>query len=519
MMRKAIAPASLAFTLLWPFPRPGPAAAEDVDKALAILRAKPAAVLILTQIGGQVRTRCGTGPFVEVTVPSFESTGSGFIVHPDGWIITNGHVVQRYHEQNEDQDRQGILRAALGRACLPNFEETRGGRLPQAERVALLDRLAAAAGRDAEIQVQKKLTVFLAGGKSFPAEVKVYSGPIAPAPTDQEEAMTAAMGKVATAPKGGRDIAVLKVAATGLPVLRLADSEKARVGDAVHVIGFPGVVLQHDLLARATRTEASVTSGSISALRKDSQGFPVLQTDASVSWGNSGGPMVNARGDLVGVVTFISLADGGEGQAVQGFNFAVPANIAQEVAKPANIDFGARSPFNTRWDAALEDFAHGYMAAAIAQAESLAKDQTDQPDVARFLNDAKARYAATPFYGRHPAWKWGAIAAVLGAGLLGTVVIARQRGKRHAEEIKHLAREELLNLIRQTQSAGGLAAALAGAGGGTAPSPVTILDVRTDEAVARRPAALPGAIHIRPDQVIEKCKTLPVKDNLVLYCD
>ncbi len=519
MKRKTIVLATLAFTFLFLlFPR-GRAAADDLGKALAILRAKPAAVLIFTQIGGQVRTRCGTGPFVEVTVPSFESTGSGFIVHPDGWIITNGHVVQRYYEQNEDQDRQGILRAALSRACLSKVEEARGGRLPQAERVALLDRLAGEARKDATIQVQKKLTVFLAGGKSFPAEVKVYSGPIAPAPTEQEEAITAAMGKVGQGPKGGRDIAVLRVAATGLPVLRLADSDKARVGDAVHVIGFPGVVLQHDLLARATRTEASVTSGSISALRKDAQGAPVLQTDASVSWGNSGGPMVNDRGELVGVVTFISLADGGEGQAVQGFNFAVPANIAKEVAKPANIDFGAAGPFKTRWDAALEDYAHGYMAAAITQAESLARDHPDQPDVARFLNDAKARYAATPFYGRHPGWKWGAIAVVLGAGILGTVVIARQRGKRHAEEIKHLAREELLNLIRAAQPAGGLAAAVAGAGGETAAPPVTILDVRSNEAVARRPAALPGAIHIPPDEVTEKCKTLPVTDNLVLYCD
>ncbi len=515
MKRTAFVPAILGIVLA----AGGPAAADDLGKTLAILKAKPATALILTEVGGQVRTRCGTGPFVDVTVPPFETTGTGFIVNPDGWIITNGHVVQRYYEQNEDQFKQGIFRTALGRACLPKIEQVRGGQLPQQERIAVVNQMAAAAAKDATITVQKKLTVFLAGGKSFPAEVKIFSPPIAPAASEQEEAMAAALGKMAAAPRGGRDVAVLKVQATGLPVLRLADSEKARVGEPVHVIGYPGVVLQHDLLARATRTEASVTSGSISALRKDSQGFPVLQTDASISWGNSGGPMVNERGDLVGVVTFISLADGGEGQAVQGFNFAVPANIAKEVAKPASIDFGAASPFNTLWDAALDDYAHGYMAAAIGKAETLAKQYPDQPDVARFLSDAKARYAATPFYLRHPGWKWGAIGVVLAAGIMGTAVIARQRGKKQAAAIKHLAREELLNLIRQAQPAGGLAAAAAGAGGGTAPPPVTILDVRTEEAVARRPAALPGAIHVAPDEVIEKCKTLPVTDNLILYCD
>jgi hypothetical protein len=206
---------------------------------------------------------------------------------------------------------------------------------------------------------------------------------------------------------------------------------------------------------------------------------------------------------------------------VQGFNFAVPANIAREVAKPAGIDFGAASPFSTRWDSALEDFAHGYLGSAIGKAETLAKQYPDQQDVIRFVNDGKARYAALPFYQRHPAWKWGAIGVVLAAAVAGTVVIARQRGRRQAVEIQRLAREELLNLIRAARPGGGLAPALAAAAGGAAPAgaPVTILDVRTDEAIAHRPAALPGAIHVRPDEVLEKCKTLPVTDSLVLYCD
>ncbi len=515
MKRTAIISAILGLALCVP----GRAAADDIGKSLAILRAKPATVLILTEVGGQARTRCGTGPFQDVTVPPFGSTGSGFLVHPDGWIITNGHVVQPYHEPTEDQFRQGILRAAIARACLPRIEEARGQRLPQAERAALLTTMLGTAAKDASVTVKKTLTAFLASGKSFPAEVKVYSGPIAPAPTEQEEARAAAMGKMTGAPKGGRDVAVLKAQASGLPVLRLADSDKVRVGDPVHIIGFPGVVLQHELLARATRTEASVTSGSISALRKDSQGFPVLQTDASVSWGNSGGPLVNDRGDLVGVVTFISLADGGEGQAVQGFNFAVPANIAREVAKPAGIDFRAPSSFNALWDSALEEYAHGYLASAIRKVEMVAKQDPDQPDVARFLSDARARHASLAFYQRHPGWKWGAIGVVLAAGIAGTVVLARQRGKRQAAEIKHLAREELLSLIRSVHAGQAPLPAAAGAGGGVAQAPVTILDVRTDEAVAKRPFALPGAVHIQPDEVLEKCKTLPVTDNLVLYCD
>jgi hypothetical protein len=496
---------------------PGPAAAADLTKELAILRAKPATVLILTEVGGEVRTRCGPGPFRDVTVPPFGNTGTGFIVHADGWIITNGHVVQPYYEPNEEQLRQGILRAAILRGCVALTEEARGARFAPAERAALADGLLAAAGKDASITVRKALTVFLANGKGLPADVKVYSGPIAPAPTEQEEARAAAMGTLTGGPRGGRDVAVLKVAAAGLPVLRLGDSDQVRVGDPVLILGFPGVVLQHELLSRATRTEASVTSGEISALRQDAEGHPVLQTDAAVSWGNSGGPMVNARGEVIGIVTFISLADGGAGQAVQGFNFAVPINIAKEVARPAGIDYRASSPFNILWDSALEDYAHGYLAWAIGRLETLARQAPDQPDVVRFLGDARARYARLPFYRRHPAWRWGAMAGAMAAGIAGTVLIARQRGKQRTAAIKRLAREEVLSLLRSVQAGGGLLPAAAGPGGG--PAPVTILDVRTNEAVSHRPFVLPGAIHVPPDEVLNKCKTLPVTENLVLYCD
>jgi len=513
MKRTALVPAVLAAAL----GIPGPAAADDLTRDLAILRAKPATVLILTQVGGQARTRCGPGPFQDVTVPPLGSTGTGFIVHPDGWVITNGHVVQPYYEPGEEQLRQGILRAAIQQACVAPMEAARGARFAPAERSALIDRLMAVAAKDANVTVRKALTVFLPSGKSLPAEVRVYSGPIAPAPTEQEEARAAAMGRMAGPPRGGRDVAVLKVAAAGLPVVRLGDSDQVRVGDPVLILGFPGVVLQHELLSRATRTEASVTSGEISALRKDAEGHPVLQTDAAVSWGNSGGPMVNARGEVVGIVTFISLTEGGAGQAVQGFNFAVPINIAREVAQPAGIDYRTAGPFNALWDGALEDYAHGYLASAIGRLERLERQNPDQPDVARFLGDARARYARLPFYRRNPAWRWGAIAVAMAAGIAGTVFIARRRGKERAAAIKRLAREEVLTLLRSVQAGGGLLPAAAGAGGG--PAPLTILDVRTNEAVSHRPFELPGAIHIPPDEVLEKCKTLPVTDNLVLYCD
>ena len=67
---------------------------------------------------------------------------------------------------------------------------------------------------------------------------------------------------------------------------------------------------------------------------------PVIQTDASAAFGNSGGPAVNSRGSVVGVLTFVSLAPGAEGTIVQGFNFVIPSEAVRDFVQgtPVKVD-------------------------------------------------------------------------------------------------------------------------------------------------------------------------------------
>jgi serine protease Do/serine protease DegQ len=115
------------------------------------------------------------------------------------------------------------------------------------------------------------------------------------------------------------DVAVLKVKATNLVEMPLADSSKAEVGDFVLAIGNP-FALHH-----------TVTSGIISALgRSDNnpdsyQDF--IQTDAPINPGNSGGALVNLQGQLVGVNTAIFSGSGGN----IGIGFAIPSNMVRAV--------------------------------------------------------------------------------------------------------------------------------------------------------------------------------------------
>jgi hypothetical protein len=104
-----------------------------------------------------------------------------------------------------------------------------------------------------------------------------------------------------------RDLAIIKVAGFNLTTLQLGDSDTLTVGERVVVVGSP------------LGLKATVTAGILSAIRDSGEGFKVLQTDAAVNHGNSGGPLVAGNGLAVGVVSFIL-------PSAQGLNFAVPIN-------------------------------------------------------------------------------------------------------------------------------------------------------------------------------------------------
>jgi serine protease Do/serine protease DegQ len=123
------------------------------------------------------------------------------------------------------------------------------------------------------------------------------------------------------------DIAVLRIPAEDLTEILLADSDRLRVGDFVLAIGNP-FGLGH-----------TVTSGIVSALGRSGLGIEgfedFIQTDASINPGNSGGPLVNLRGELVGINTAIIGPAGGN----VGIGFAIPVNMAALVMEQL-LEFG-----------------------------------------------------------------------------------------------------------------------------------------------------------------------------------
>jgi len=129
------------------------------------------------------------------------------------------------------------------------------------------------------------------------------------------------------------DLAVLKIDVTGLPAVRFAKSDGLQIGDVVLAIGNPFGLGQ------------SVTMGIVSAIGEQRlnlglAGYEFLiQTDAAINTGNSGGPLVNASGELVGVNTAMF----GRGRGAEGISFAIPVETARVV-----LDDIVRQGFVTR---------------------------------------------------------------------------------------------------------------------------------------------------------------------------
>ena len=131
------------------------------------------------------------------------------------------------------------------------------------------------------------------------------------------------------------DVAVIKVDATNLPVVKIGDIGKLRVGEWVIAIGSPFGFAN------------TVTAGIVSAKSRENlsgdpnlDAIPFIQTDVAVNPGNSGGPLLNMRGEVVGINSQIFSRSGG----FMGISFAIPIdyafNVADQLMKTGKVTRG-----------------------------------------------------------------------------------------------------------------------------------------------------------------------------------
>ena len=156
------------------------------------------------------------------------------------------------------------------------------------------------------VQDAKKIFVTLYGGTKFEAQLTGY------------DILT--------------DIAVLKINAPDkLPVSQLGNSDVLVIGESVIALGNPLGLF--DLSSQPTATKGIISGLNIDFGIKNHNVYrDMIQTDASINSGNSGGPLINANGAVIGVNTFIAIGDKSTAQDVIGIGFAIPINLVIDIA-------------------------------------------------------------------------------------------------------------------------------------------------------------------------------------------
>ena len=413
----------------------------------ALLRAKPAVVLVVSEVGGDVVVRCGGGAERKVTPPPFRETGTGWFVGPAGWVVTNAHVVSPAYRPPDWLTREQADKA-VKQTC---------GAVPGTARPAL----------------EPSISVFLSNGVKFPATVVKYSPPVA------GEAMS------------GQDLALLKIEASDMPALALGDSGNLHIGDKLNIIGFPGVVLTHELLNSSAKMEASVTGGAVSGFKTDRANQPVIQTDAPAAWGNSGGPAVNEAGQVIGVLTFVTLSSDAQGSLVQGFNFVIPSEAVKKFLEATAVPREESSRFNAVWYRALHDHFAGSYRPARAALQEANRLLPELPDVQRVTLENEERYR------REPWLPWTQVAiGLLVISAVGEAALLLRRRDRNRFRIRPT---EVVKLLDGTD-------------------PPVILDVRAADAYARSPVRIPRSVHLPIESIVDSAPSVDRARTVIAYC-
>jgi len=454
-----------------------PALALSVQEA--IQRAKPAVALVTARVDAEITMNCGKGP-VTVKPAPFVETGTGWFVDGRGWVVTNAHVVDPV-QRNPPWVAHELKKKAIDQACVEPALRAQG--LMRGQRPDLEDQIrreaSARALSSAEVELQPQLTVLLPNGVSLPAEVKKFSAPISLGLSNKP------------LPDSGRDLALLRVKDGVYPALALA-ARDTQIGDAVHILGFPGVVLSHELLSRTATIEASVTNGAVSGFQVDAIGQDMIQTDAPAAHGNSGGPAVGDDSRLVGVLTFVSLSQGGA--IVQGFNFLIPARDVRTFLQGTDVRSG-ESKFNPVWAAGIELLLDERYAAAAAKIREANELLPNLPDVKRALAEAEAKVKNPP----PKPFPWAL--ATLGVSLLSVGAYGGMFARRWWHNRYRILPAQVIGAIEAGDT------------------PV-LLDVRTTTDFETSPLRLPGAVRLDPETVNAGSFTLEVapEQMIVAYC-
>ncbi|MBP2626952.1 MAG: serine protease [Firmicutes bacterium] len=263
----------------------------------------------------------------------YGGTGSGAIISPDGYVVTNAHVVDLCtHDNNTKvQNLAKVLAAQIAKNYNVSIE------------VAWNYVVGSIKNRTASLSDISNISkVITPGGEELPFDLKEIGS---------------------SALENGKDVAVVKIEGRNFPTVRLGDSDKIRTGERIFVAGYPGVADLGSLASEKSVLEWSWAPGSISSDKKSSaQGNPLIQINAEgIKPGNSGGPVLNTDGQVIGLLTF-----GASG----GPHWAMASRTVQEFIRKSGAS-NQESLIDKTYQQGLEFYWQGYYTKALMKFEEV----------------------------------------------------------------------------------------------------------------------------------------------------
>lgn len=351
------------------------------EEQMTAYRTRPAVVLIYS--GMYVKFALNNGQ--QFDIPNYGS-GSGFFINPDGYLVTNGHVVDIYKKYMDDKNgyAQQVLNNFIIQRIIVEFKQNRG-REPS-ERQLTNEYNKFMRNQQPKIVDHGSINhVLLSNRETLRFELKKFSPSI---------------------PEGGKDIAVLKIERENCPVIMLGDSSKLNLQQAVFTIGFPAVVdpQRFPLLDKKNTLKSSITRGSISALKTDYKGMSVIQHDSATSPGNSGGPTVDSRGNVIGVHSYAA-------REYDGFKFCVPINAAKEFIRDAGVEFNKTSEFTEVFNQLMDTVWKGQWFEAQTHVNTALAYMKNEPDLEKLQQVILKRISEMGFFEK--VWRQNKIVVII----------------------------------------------------------------------------------------------------------
>jgi serine protease Do len=348
------------------------------------------------------------------TSAKLSAFGTGWVVNPDGYVVTAAHVIS---PDPEDLKQEFALTA------LKQFAEQDARAFTEAD----------SGVRFSSSQVQqltKAASVYSARYLKLGNITKAVSAQIGVAVAGFSKSREGRPAEVVSVgePYPGKDVAVLKLdGEAALPTLPVGKDSDVSEGETLYVAGYPAASTFFSGLSKDSEVQPTVTQGPLTAIKSNEAGTPIFQTQAPASPGNSGGPVLDARGNVVGIL--VASAVDGKGVALEGQEFIVPISVVNEKLKQRNIT-AQTSPVTISYNQALEHFYRKHYKRALPEFERVRNLYGAHPYVGEYISQSQTAIDAGRDETPMPLWIWLAIASAAVAILLGIgggIFLARRR--------------------------------------------------------------------------------------------